>query len=277
MRNAILILLLLITTPIFTQTNEQKKDKEETSTSFSAEDTIKMKRYIYKLLTRLTMTYTNTLNSNQKEIMRLILTKLKAKNITNRFTQAAILSIVSKETNFTPLSEISYSNTSNARIRTIFGARVSQLSEDLLTKTKANDEAFFNLVYGGMYGSKNDEGYKYRGRGLNGVTFKGNYVAMQKYTTVDIIDNPDNLNQLDVATDVLVGYFIDAFNSKQLINYNMKNINDAKTLEDAIGAAYHANAGWGQSLAAIKADTTAGRKKAFDRGLEMLTIVDFLR
>jgi predicted chitinase len=50
---------------------------------------------------------------------------------------------------------------------------LSNLSEAELTKLKSNDEAFFNAVYGlAKYGQTANEGYKYRGRGLNQITFK---------------------------------------------------------------------------------------------------------
>lgn len=219
-----------------------------------------------------------TLKKTQKEVIRLIVDALVKNGVTNKFMQAAILAVVSKETGFTPLSETGYRNTSNARIRKIFGGYVSALTDEQLNSLKANDEDFFNHVYGGRYGNGPKEGYKYRGRGLNGITFKAVYQQMQKYTSVNIVDNPDLLNQLDVAVDVLCGYFVDVFKKagSRLALYKMKDINDAKNLDDAVGAAYHSNAGWGNSMEAILKDTTGGRKKSFDRAPEMLVIVEFL-
>lgn len=229
--------------------------------------------------TKQMITYTSTLDYTKKDTIRLILNKLDSIGVTNRYIKAAILAVVSKETGFSPISEISYKNTANDRIRKVFGQRVQSLTDAQLDTLKSNDEAFFNRVYGGLYGNKENEGYKYRGRGLNGITFKGNYIAMQKYTKTEIVENPDNLNKIDVAVDVLVGYFVDNFAKagQGIRQYNMTSIHDAKTLNDAVGAAYHANAGWGLSMTSILNDSTGGRKKAFDRANEMLIIVDFLK
>jgi hypothetical protein len=52
--------------------------------------------------------------------------------------------------------------------------------------------------------------------------------------------------------------------SKFKTQYNFSGgINDFKTLNDATGAIYHANAGWGNSYSLLVADSTGGRKKAF--------------
>jgi putative chitinase len=222
--------------------------------------------------------FISTLNKAQKEVIRLIIDSLVKFGVTNKFMQAAVLAVVSKETGFTPVSEISYKNTSNARIRQIFEGYVSGLTDEQLNALKSDDEAFFNRVYGGRYGNAANEGYKYRGRGLNGITFKSLYQKMQKYTSENIVDNPDLVNRLDIAIDLLCGYFVDMFKSSnnKMVIYSILGINSAKTLNDAVGAVYHANAGWGNTLDALKKDTTGGRKKAFDRAPEMLIIVEFL-
>jgi hypothetical protein len=131
---------------------------------------------------------------------------------------------------------------------------------------KKDAKKFFDIIYGGKYGNGKDEGFKYRGRGLNQITFKGNY---QKYKTLsgyDIIKDPDLLNTVEVAAKCLVEFFKSNFNSapKSIKNsYNFTNINSFTNLKDATGAFYHANAGWGKSYSEVVADSTGGRKKAF--------------
>jgi len=73
---------------------------------------------------------------------------MKKKNITNPYTQIGILSCISKESGFTPVSEFSYGTTPNANIREIFGARVSSYSESELEALKKDDQKFFDAVYG---------------------------------------------------------------------------------------------------------------------------------
>lgn len=213
------------------------------------------------------MSYVDSLDANQKEAIQLMVQSMNKRGITNKFMQAGIIAIVSKESNFRPKSEGGYSKTSNERIRKVFGRKVSDLSEAELTALKADNEAFFNKVYGGRYGNGPNEGYKYRGRGLNQITFKGNYEAMNRYTDEDIVANPDILNTLPVAVDVMVGYYLRNFNSSRnkLDEYNMEHMNDAKTIEDAVGAAYHATAGWGKDKETIERRNNNGRKRAFAR------------
>lgn len=212
-------------------------------------------------------TYINSLSTEQKKNIRFMVQVMGAKGITNTYMQAGILAVVSKESAFIPKEEAGYQSTSNDRIRKIFGSRVASLSEEALTKTKSDPKAFFDLIYGGRYGNAADEGYKYRGRGMNQLTFKGNYVAARKHTPVDIVQFPERLNELEVATDVLIGYFKDNLTSSKarLSEYGMTGMNEAPNTSSAVGAAYHANAGWGKSKAAIDQDPTGGLSKAKSR------------
>lgn len=221
--------------------------------------------------------YFGTLSPTQKANIDFITKRMNAKGITNPFTQAAILSVASKESGFIPRSEASYSTTSNARIRQIFGSRVAKYSEPELTALKANDEAFFNAIYGlPQFGQTANEGYKYRGRGFNQLTFKGNYKKIGDQIGVDLVNNPDLLNTLPVATDSLIQYFVNAFKvapKDKLALYNSTGINDFKSLPDSLGAVYHANAGWAKSKAAIDADPTGGKAKTDARGGGFLDMV----
>jgi predicted chitinase len=222
------------------------------------------------------MSYVETLDVNQKKAIELMVKSMVKRGITNKYMHAGIMAVVSKESGFKPKSEGGYGGTSIARIRKIFSSRVADLSDAELEVLKKDNEAFFNRVYGGKYGNGPDEGYKYRGRGLNQITFKGNYEAMAKYTDADIVGNPDLLNTLEVAVDVCIGYFLRNFSKKgaKLDEYNMTSINDAKSLKDAAGAAYHANAGWGKSKASIETDPTDGYKRTMDRMGELLTVAE---
>ncbi len=211
--------------------------------------------------------YYDTLDSRQRDNIAYMIKRMNAKGITNPFTQAGILSVVSKESSFVPKSEISYRSTPNDRIRSIFGSKLTGYTDAQLTALKQDDKAFFDAVYGGRYGNGPDEGYKYRGRGFNQLTFKSNYKAIGDAIGVDLVNNPDKLNTVPVATDALIEYFVKRYKAPEnkLASYNAKDINDFKTIEDSVSAAYHANAGWGKEVTEIKADSTGGRAKAISR------------
>ena len=136
------------------------------------------------------------LRGGKKENAKLVLDSLNKFGIVNPLTQKAILSVIGKESNYIPKNERSYKNTSNERIRRIFGSRVSDLSDRELTKLKKDEDSFWDRVYGGRYGNiKPGDVSKYRGRGFNKLTFKGNY---EKYNILlwecgvnfDIVRNP---------------------------------------------------------------------------------------
>ncbi len=188
--------------------------------------------------------------------------------ITNPYTKAGILAVTSKESSFIPKSEVSYRNTSNDRIRSIF-TKFKGMSDAELNALKADDEKFFNAVYGGKYGNGPAEGYKYRGRGFNQITFKDNYKAIGNKIGVDLVSNPDKLNDPSVAADALIQFFRDGFDSLQkqqkLMAYNTADMNGFTTAQDSVAAAYHVNTGTGKSVAQAAQDSTGGRAKALSR------------
>jgi len=203
--------------------------------------------------------------SKDKEAnIKAIIKAAKALGVTNKFAITAILAIVSKESGFVPRSEASYATTSGARIMKIFGSKGYTAAEwDVIKKDAVR---FFDLIYGGKYGNSTTEGYKYRGRGFNQITFKGNYSQYAKETGVDIVNDPDLLNTVDVAAKCVVAYFkrnIKNAPASIRSQYHFTDINSFTNLNDATGAIYHANAGWGKSYSEIVADSTGGRKKAF--------------
>ena len=218
------------------------------------------------------------LTPSQKQNVSIIVSRCIAKGITNYFAQGALLSIALKEGGLNPSAkEISYKNTSNSRIRQIF-TKTKALSDAQLNTLKNNEVAFFNFVYNGVAGNGANDGYKYRGRGYNDLTGRGNYRAIGKKIGVDLEANPDLLStNPTVEADALIQYFIDEMIlGKQLGKlklYNSTGINDFKTLNDSLGAFYHANAGWGHSMAQIQSDPTGGLAKAKSTVSDFYTLV----
>lgn len=195
---------------------------------------------------------------------RAIIKAAKALGVTNKFAIVGILAIVSKESGFVPRSEASYASTSGARIIKIFGSKGKTAAEwDVIKKDPVK---FFDLIYGGKYGNATNEGYKYRGRGFNQITFKGNYEQYAKDTGLNLVADPDLLNTVDAAAKCVVAYFkrnIKNAPSSIKSQYHFTDVNSFANLNDATGAMYHANAGWGKKYSEIVADSTGGRKKAF--------------
>lgn len=179
---------------------------------------------------------------------------LTRSGVTNSFVQAGILSRIERESSFVPKSEISYRNTPNARIRTIFGSRVSKYSETQLTSLKANDTDFFDAVYGGRYGNTaKGDGFKYRGRGLNQLTFKDNYKKFGGLIGKDLVSNPDLLNNPDVAAAVAGAFFADGLKSAERsgqlkTKFGINSINEVKDTDTGAKLALQTNAGWGTNL-----------------------------
>jgi len=212
------------------------------------------------------MDYSSSLNATQKRNIGVIISTLTKKGYTNKYIQAGILAIVSKESSFIPKSEKSYSGTSNYRIKKIF-SRTRNLSDSQLTNLKKDSTRFFNFVYDGIIGNGTNEGAKYRGRGFNQLTGKANYASINRYTSVDIVKHPELLNRIDVAAEALIGYYVRKFkrSSNKVKEYNMTSLHDAKTLKDAVGVIYHANTGWGKSKRHIINEPTGGYNKAIAR------------
>ncbi len=205
----------------------------------------------------------------QKANADLIVQELKNAGITNPFTHAAVLSVVSKESEFNPAaSEVSYAHTSNDHIRQIF-SKTAKLSEADLNALKADKKKFFDFVYTGVAGNGPGEGYAFRGRGFNQLTGRGNYANIAKLTGIDFVGHPELLAEPGPAAKAAVAYFVDGANTLKktgkLAQYNATSLNDFKNNTDSLGAIYHINAGSGHTKAQLDADPTGGKAKATSR------------
>lgn len=155
--------------------------------------------------------------------INLIIDKLKQVGITNPIVQAAILGTIGKESGFIPQNEVGYGSTPNNRIRQIFSS-TKRLSDAKLNRLKSDDEAFFNYVYGpegagpGLGNTQPGDGYKFRGRGFNQITGRGNY---KRY---GFESNPDRLNDAEGAADAMVEFLGKEGSS---LNNRFDNVDDA--------------------------------------------------
>lgn len=221
------------------------------------------------------MSYLTTLSNEQKNNIAIIVSEAQKAGITNPYSLAGMLAIVSKESSFIPKSEnLNYSAT---RLQEVFGLSSSRANE-----LAGKPEAIANAVYGGKFGNAANEGWKYRGRGFNQLTFKANYEKYGNIIGEDIVSNPDKLNEVKTAAKVLIAYnkakMEELAKLGKLKEYNATDINNFKNTEDATLAFYHITSGVGNSVAKIKAlkntDTLGGMKKALSRVNDLIVYTD---
>lgn len=133
--------------------------------------------------------------------IKLIVDSLNKFGITNQNIQAGILATISKESNFVPQSE--NLNYSLANIKRVWPNTSDAIAKSLVK----NPVALGDYKYGGKYGNAANEGYKYRGRGFNQITFKNTYKEIGTIIGVDLVANPDLLNDPKIAADAVAAYF----------------------------------------------------------------------
>lgn len=133
-----------------------------------------------------------------------------SQGITNPKDQIGILATIGKESGFIPKSEYSYSTTPNKRLRELFTTRLDPYDEAALNALKKDDVKFYDVIYGPNKWNKHTEsgdGYKYRGRGFNGITFKASYEKYSDLLGIDLINNPDLLNDPKIAARAAIMLF----------------------------------------------------------------------
>jgi TP901 family phage tail tape measure protein len=160
---------------------------------------------------------------------------------------AAVYGNVMKESSGKPITEASdYSNTDNERIRSIFGDRVSSMTDEDLSKLK-KDPMFLGKMYGPEYqigknlgNTSEKEGFDYRGRGYVQITGKTAYGEAGKAIGEDLLRNPDLAADPEIAKQIAVWQLRDrkdqftggSFN-KLLLEGDQSKINKAVTSQFA--------------------------------------------
>ena len=99
-------------------------------------------------------------------------------------------------------------NYSAERLLEIFGSRFDSLATAV--KYAHRPEMIANRVYGGRYGNGDEasgDGWKYRGGGLGQLTFRDNYAACQRDTSMRVLDNPDLMDNMHVGAMSAGWYF----------------------------------------------------------------------
>jgi len=186
-------------------------------------------------------TYTGNAAANIEKIVK----SAKDMGITNPNAIIGVLSIVGKESGFIPQGEASYANTSNDRIRKIFYA-AKKYSDSELDDLKKDSDKFWEAMYGRktkvgkkLGNTKKGDGAKFKGRGFNQITGRANYERIGKMIGEDLIENPELLNNVDIAAKGLFAFLKSGLSRRNI------NINSLETPDDAIKKIARINAGWG--------------------------------
>lgn len=180
----------------------------------------------------------NPLSENSRVIVEKIINRARTLGINDKFRLTAILTVALAEANFRPSISESFNYRTKtpediARLRTIFSSKLKNKSDTEIKNIFSTQESAANFLYGGVFGNGPKEGYKYRGRGFSQITFKNNYLAMNKLlaknlsgklnpSSFDIILDPDLANNELISIEILIlgkinGSFGDKLNPA--INY----------------------------------------------------------
>lgn len=198
------------------------------------------------------MSYFQSLTPLQKERVAYLDKELQ-KFFKNPYVRAGIIATITKESGFSNLKEISYANTSNERIRKIFGSRVAKYNDAQLTALKKNYNAFFNEVYGGQFGvvqlgnTQAGDGSKFVGRGYNQITGRSNYTRVGKAIGVDLANNPELLEKPEVAAKAAAHFFKGSFDAGKgtiQARYGITDLSQVKDTKTGAKIAHNANMGW---------------------------------
>ena len=158
--------------------------------------------------------------------------------------QANILAQVQSESNFKPQSEGLYysaqglSNTWPNRfaVRDEKGAVITPHKPNTLALSiEKNPEKIANIVYGGRMGNTEEgDGWKYRGRGYIQITGKDAYKALSKALKIDLISNPDLLNDPVIAAKSIPWFFLSYKGKKPKDLENISVVNKAVGFQDHV-------------------------------------------
>jgi len=180
----------------------------------------------------------------QAQNIKVIIAEMIKQGITNEYAQVGILSVIGKESGFIPQREKSYSGTSNERLRKLFGRRLSKYTDEQLTYIKRDDIAFFDAIYG--IGTKDyfkwqtgntekGDGWKYRGGGLNQITFKNLFKKYSPIAGVDLVKYPEKINEIEIAAKLAVYFMLEPIKKR--------GVNIDQIGPDAVHLFVKANAG----------------------------------
>lgn len=226
--------------------------------------------------------YFKQLLSNKEKVanMNIVLDEMKKNGITAVESQAGILAVISKESDFIPHRE--NLNYTSDQLVTVFSLPKIQ-ADKLAHKPQEIAEVVYMPPHNYSLGNNAPgDGWKYRGFSYNQITGK---ISAHKYATeagIDIDKKPELLEDPDACAKMTISFFKDGFkilmsrsitlsDDKTLVPNIQYYHNDAGSINgftdelDAAAAFYHVNAGIGQKEKFLLADVTKGRHRTLER------------
>jgi predicted chitinase len=156
------------------------------------------------------------INQDIQKNLEMVKAAMEKRGMTDPKYINATLANVMKETGGKVVEEnLNYKNTSNDRIKSIFGSRAAGKTDKELDQIKSDPKQMGEMMYGNttkmgqqMGNTEPGDGFKYRGRGNVQLTGKSNYAAASKaiYGDNRLLDNPDLVNNPAVAAEVTAWY-----------------------------------------------------------------------
>jgi predicted chitinase len=169
-----------------------------------------------------------------RDIVESIIQTAFSYGITNKSQLTAILTVAQAEAKFNPSAIESNKTYSLARAKEIFPGKLKGKSDAEIQNIISTPESAYNFLYGNLFGNGPKDAYKYRGRGLTQITYKGNYKKIQDLLIVEgvrinIVDNPDNVLDEKLSIRILVlGKYKGTFGNK--LDKNIDYTNNASAI-----------------------------------------------
>jgi len=186
--------------------------------------------------------------------IKAVVNALNKVGITNKHVQLGILATISKESAFNPKIESGYGGTPASRIRMIWPSLFKNMTDAQIDVLKKDNVKFFDHVYNYpnnvLGNTQPGDGYKYVGRGFNGITGRAQYKKYTDLSEVDLINHPEKLNEVDTAAYVNALYFKRRFSQTDSLKkqIGVSDVNQIKDDTTGLKAALAANAGWGKNM-----------------------------
>lgn len=230
-----------------------------------------------------TLTGSGTMLGNAKALLK----EMASQDITSPYAQAGLLAVVSKESNFVYKRE-------NLNYDAAGLMKVFKLPADIANKVAHKPEAIANIVYMPPHNTQlgnhlPGDGWAFRGGGPNQITGRAAFEKYGKEIGVDLVSNPDRIDEPEIAAKACVDFFKDGFAALMKSSITLKDgtkethakfynnptgdINKFSNELDAAAAFYNINAGVGQTESFLLADVTGGRALCMARATGFLDFI----
>jgi predicted chitinase len=225
-------------------------------------------------------------NTQKGKNIDIIIDTFKNNGVTNPYAIVGALCVMGKESGWIPQSEnLNYSKERLPEIWGVFSTTGNKVEKgsgknfynSLASKYAGDPIKLSNFVYGwngsnpkGMRSKDKalgnltwGDGYKYRGRGFNQITWKSTYERYTKLLGIDLINNPDKLNDPQTAAKASFFFFKNVFSYggiKDPVSY----WNKFTSINEAISLFTKANSGGIKNSAEGEIIKSQGQRKIFD-------------